>query len=379
MTNELRWRDYVLSSGSDVPTLWRVLLTERNRDVLYILGLGFDERMCLGLEALLAAGGAGKRDVTVVTFEESPDSPSRNHAPLRTANEERLTRLVSAAGCGLSRRSIKLVSEDGRRVGARSIAGAFVGQAEFRPYTDVVVDISALPRGLYFPLLAKLLSIFDQPADDGVVRNLHVAVAHSPTLDASTRDEGIDENATYLHGFSAAGFEREANRDQPCVWLPILGRGKRIQLDRILTLVTPDEICPVLPSPAENPREPDDLMLEYRGLLLDQIGVEPRNIIYASESNPFEVYRQIMRSVRDYRRALAPLGGCKAVVSAMSSKLLSVGALLAAYELKASTGDEHVDVGVAHVETHGYALSRTKNAPSATLFDLWLAGECYAQ
>jgi hypothetical protein len=86
-----------------------------------------------------------------------------------------------------------------------------------------------------------------------------------------------------------------------------------------------------------------------------------------------------MRSVRDYRRALAPLGGCKAVVSAMSSKLLSVGALLAAYELKASTGDEHVDVGVAHVETHGYALSRTKNAPSATLFDLWLAGECYAQ
>ncbi len=378
MTTDLRWGNYILRSGDHSTAMWRMLVGERERNILYMLGLGFDERMCAGLEAVLGAGGAGKRDISLLTFDEGPESPSRAHADLRAANEERLRKIVARAGCGLGQRTIKLVSDEGRRIGGRSIAREFIGQAEFQAYTDVMVDISALPRGLYFPLLAKLLSVFDQSPKDGVVRNLHAIVAHSPVLDASIHDEGIDENATFLHGFSAAEFEREATREQPRVWLPVLGRGQRVQLDRILALVTPDEICPVLPSPAQNPREADDLMLEYRDLLFDQLRVEPRNIIYASESNPFEVYRQIVRSVRRYRRALTPLSGCKAVVSAMSSKLSSLGALLAAYELRGGTGDEHVDVGVAHVEAQGYTLDRPSEVPPPMLYNLWLAGECYA-
>jgi len=379
MTTDLRWRNYLLRRGNDATGMWRALFGERERNVLYALGLGFDERMCLGLEALLGAGGAGKRDIRLLTFEEGPESASQALAPSRATNETRLQDIVTRAGCGFEQRSIKLVSDDGRRIGGRSIAREFAGQTEFHAYTDVVVDISALPRGLYFPLLAKLLSVFDQPSNDGIVRNLHVVVAHSPVLDASIRDEGIDENATFLHGFSAAEFEREATREQPRVWLPVIGRGQRVQLDRILALVAPDEICPVLPSPAQNPREVDDLVLEYRDLLFDQLRVEPRNIIYASEYNPFEVYRQIVRSVRHYKSALTPLSGCKAVVSAMSSKLSSLGALLAAYELRSGSGDDHVDVGVAHVESQGYTLDRPGDVPPATLYDLWLAGECYAE
>jgi hypothetical protein len=377
MSDDLRWRNYVLRGGDETTTMWRALLAERERNVLYVLGLGFDERMCLGLDLVLGAGGEGKRDVALLSFEEGAESPSRAHADLRLANETKLKEIVQGARCALSQRNIKLVSDDNRRIGGRSIAREFNGADDFKDYSDVVIDISALPRGLYFPLLAKLLNIFDQPLEDGVVRNLHVIVAHSPVLDASINDEGIDDNATFLHGFSAAEFEREATREQPRVWLPVLGRGQRVQLDRIHALVTPDEICPVLPSPAQNPREADDLILEYRDVLLDQLRVEPRNIIYASESNPFEVYRQIMRSVIRYKRALAPLSGCKAVVSAMSSKLSSLGALLAAYELRGSTGDAHVDVGVAHVEAQGYTLQRLSDVPPPTLYNLWLAGECY--
>jgi len=137
---------------------------------------------------------------------------------------------------------------------------------------------------------------------------------------------GIDETAAYLHGFSAAELEREATRDKPMIWIPILGRGQLTQLERIYEFVVPGEICPLLPSPATDPREPDDLMFfEY----LDQLRVEPRNVIYASEGNPFEVYRQIVRCVLQYKRALASLGGCRAALSAMSSKLASLGALLA--------------------------------------------------
>jgi hypothetical protein len=377
VTEDLRWRNYVLRQGDEFTKLWHTLFSEKARNVLYILGMGFDERMCLGLEAILATGGAGRCDVSLLTFDEGPESASREHVDLRDANERRVRALAQENGCLLSERSIKLLSGESRRIGGRSVARAFPGQAEFTPYTDVVVDVSALPRGLYFPLIAKLLSIFDLPAMDSVVRNLHVVVAHSPVIDASISDVGVDEQTTFLHGFSAADFEREAKRDQPRIWLPVLGLGQQLQLERIQTDVKPDEICPVLPSPARNPREADDLMLAYRELIFDRLRVEPRNIIYASESNPFEVYRQIVRSVRHYKKALAPLGGCRAVVSAMSSKLSSLGALLAAYELRTSTGELHVDVGVAHVEAQGYSLQRSSVSPQTTLYSLWLAGECY--
>jgi len=139
----------------------------------------------------------------------------------------------------------------------------------------------------------------------------------------------------------------------------------------------PDEIAPLLPSPSVNPRRSDDLLLEYRELLFDRFRVEPSNFIFASERNPFEVYRQIRRAVLHYRDALERLGGCKAVLSALSTKLLSVGALLVAYELKRSK----VDVGVAHVECQGYTMEAATEGDGAKtqseLFGLWLWGECY--
>lgn len=379
MSSDLRWRNYNLWDGERAAQMWTHLLGSSKRDVLYVLGMGFDERMCLGLEMVLGAGGGGRRDVAVLTFDEGPESSSQRHADLRAANQGRLDALAKAhAGCTVSERRVQLISDEGRRVGGRNAAKVFMGSKDLEQYTDVVVDISALPRGLYLPLLAKLLTIFDDPAMAN--RNLHVIVAHSAALDAATQDEGIDDDATYLHGFSAADFELEATTEQPRVWLPVLGTGQRAQLERIHELVRPDEICPVLPSPSANPREGDDLVLEYRDLLFDQLRVEMRNIIYASEANPFEVYRQIMRSIRQYQRALHPLSGCKIVASAMSSKLSSMGVLLAAYELNASTGDDHMDVGIAHVEAQGYAVNQGASpGAAATVYSLWLSGECYGR
>jgi hypothetical protein len=270
-----------------------------------------------------------------------------------------------------------MFSEDGRRIGARSVAKEFASSAEFRAYTDVIVDISALPRGLYMPLLAKFLALFDVEQVDGESRNLHVIVSHSPATDNAILDEGLEESASYLFGFAAAALESESTSGQPKIWIPVLGKRQQPQLERIHTLVAPDEICPLLPSPAQDPREGDSIMIEYRELLFDQLRVEPRNIIYAAESNPFEVYRQIMRSILHYQRALRPLGGCKVALSAMSSKLASIGVLLAAYEL--GRRDPKVTVGVAHVESQGYRVDQSVGPmPAPTLFTIWLSGECYA-
>lgn len=377
MTNDsLRWRDYFLREGRHFDEFWKPFLAEQKRNVLFVLGHGFDARMCDGLERILGLGGDGKRDVILLAFHEGSDSASHAHMDQRKANGERLASLVKDRGT-IGHRDITMFSEDGRRVGARSIAKEFASSAEFRAYTDVVVDISALPRGLYLPLLAKFLALFDVKQEDGQQRNLHVIVSHSPATDNAIVDEGLEESASYLFGFAAAALESHSTSGQPKIWIPVLGKRQQAQLERIHTLVAPDEICPLLPSPAQDPREGDSIMIEYRELLFDQLRVEPRNIIYAAESNPFEVYRQIMRSILHYDRALRPLGGCKVALSAMSSKLASVGVLLAAYEL--GRREPKVTVGVAHVESQGYRLAQEATAPGpATLFTMWLSGECYA-
>lgn len=373
--DSLRWRDYFLRDGDGFDEFWKAFLAERKRNLLFVLGHGFDARMCDGIERVLSLGGAGTRDVALIAFDEGAESPSQIYLAQRTANGKRLEKLVQGRGT-IGHRDIKMFSDDNRRIGARSIAQEFASSAEFRSYTDVVVDVSALPRSLYMPLLAKLLALFDGEAKDGEKRNLHVIVSHSPAIDGAIVEEGLEESASYLFGFAAAALESESTSGQPKIWIPVLGKRQPAQLERINQFVMPDEICPLLPSPARDPREGDSIMIEYRELLFDQLRVEPRNIIYAAESNPFEVYRQLMRSILHYDRALKPLGGCKVALSAMSSKLASMGVLLAAYEL--GRRDPKVTVGVAHVESQGYRVESNGTAPSTTLFTMWLSGECYA-
>jgi hypothetical protein len=66
------------------------------------------------------------------------------------------------------------------------------------------------------------------------------------------------------------------------------------------------------------------------------------------------------------------------ILSAMSSKLASIGVVLAAYEL--GRRDPKVVVGVAHVESQGYRIDEAAGpAPVPKLFTMWLTGECYAE
>ena len=66
------------------------------------------------------------------------------------------------------------------------------------------------------------------------------------------------------------------------------------------------------------------------------------------------------------------------ILTAVSSKLLSLSALLAAYELK----EEGFDVSVAHIECDGYKIQDEGELDAAgdetVLYGLWLTGEMYA-
>lgn len=74
--------------------------------------------------------------------------------------------------------------------------------------------------------------------------------------------------------------------------------------------------------------------------------------MYASESNPFDLYRQILNVAMDYRDALQPIGECKFAVTVTSSKLLSIGAMLGVLDLKWND----FSTGLAQVRYDGYRL-----------------------
>jgi len=366
-----RWNHYLLEHGESLRVFWSQHLRARERRLLFILAKGFDPRMCRGLELLLSLQEKGTCDVALVEFTEGATSSSHAYAPMVEENLRRLEKLMAGRGA-IQRHRIAIRSDDGRRIASQSALNIFKKRNDLGDYTDIVLDISSAPRGVYLPLMAKILHLLDHsPICTGQPRtNFHLLAWEDSQLDARIQDEGVEERGDFISPFRG-GMDREASAGQPRIWIPLLGEAHRIQLERINVLVTPDEICPVLPSPARNPRRGDNLVIEYHDLLFDSWRVEPRNFIYGAEQNPFEVYRQITRAICGYRESFAPLGGAKFVLSALSSKLLSVAALLVAYDFK----QIQVEIGIAHVDCHGYRLNPSAAANDGELFSLWLTGE----
>jgi hypothetical protein len=362
-----RWENYVLEEGDRLATFWEHHFKAQKRNVLFVLARGFDPRMCVGLERLFEFHTTGKTDICVIEFDEGQSSPSTRHLDLVQANLKKLETQKRADRSFFTKR-VKMWSEDRRRVGSYNAASIFSRTDEVAKYDDILVDVSAMPRSIFFPLVSKLLFLIDGKINKP---NLHILVYEDSRLDAAIKEIGLDDSADFLHPFRG-GVDMESTAGHPKVWLPLLGEAKQAQLTKIYDLVIPDEISPVLPSPATNPRRADNLIQEYRDLLFDRLRIEPRNLIYVSEHNPFEVYRQLRQAILHFRQALLPLGGCKTILSALSSKLMSLGALLVAYELKQAS----IDISIAHVESYGYNIE-SDCAVEGRLSGMLLSGEYY--
>ncbi|MDG7006667.1 MAG: hypothetical protein JRN06_00315 [Nitrososphaerota archaeon] len=369
-----RWGVYFQARGSEFREFWDDFLKARRRSILYIMGIGFDPRGTMGLEAVKKAGDFDL-ECLAMKVDEGQSSPSRRYQELTDENESRIKEL---AGPKFEQRKISMWSQDGRRIGPRSAATTIQDLSGYPNCTDIVVDISSLPRGLYFPLVGKLLYLVDAKnigRDPDMMTNLHVIVAENAEMDTLITGAGVDENASFVPGFTGT-LVAESSSETPKIWIPILGEKRTVQFERIYDLVQPTEICPVLPSPSTNPRRGDNLMLEYRDLLLEKLKVDPNNFTYVSEQNPFETYRHIRSIIARYDVSLEALGGCQVIISALSNKLPSIGALLAAYEMKNTSRG----VGMAYVDSQGYTiegdLESTKG--QTRLWELGIAGEFYA-
>jgi hypothetical protein len=379
-SNKLRWDSYVLFKNSkEINVFWREHFRKSSRKTLFILGKGFDIRMNLGIKNLLDNNQIEVK-ILLIEFDEGRSSASHDY---ERYVDENTSELESLSGINIEKREITLWKGSGRkkrRIGDREAADNIImSYAEINEYSDIILDISALPRGIYFSLIGKILLLIDSHKfNSNELHNFFIVTSENAKIDSMTQEEVLDEDLNYTHGF---GGGLELTSEVPIIWFPILGENKTQQLLNANQKINPREICPLLPFPSKNPRRSDQLIIEYHRLLFDELRIEGQNLMYVPEQNPFEVYRSLCSAIINYNESLIILNGCKAAISTFSSKLLSIGALLAAYELTYCNESDRIGVGLLNVDSQGYKiddeelLTIIKN--ESELFLTWLTGEPY--
>lgn len=360
-----RWGDYFLDE--EFAKFWSDRAKDPKVRVLLILGLGFDPRSLMALKALTGAGLGDRLGYVALRLLARPALGDAGLATeqLSKANGEELDRVT---GCRQEAvYDVATHDAEGHNVAGRTtLAEMSKASGVLGSYTDVVVDISGMPRGVFFPLLAYLLRL----SDKSTFRNLHVTVVEDPVLDAriSGREYG---QADFLHTFRLQG-------DNKLVWLPVVGANEGSRLEKVHNKLkgTCIEICPVVPFPARSLRRVDDIVIKHSELLFEGFLVAHENLLLCDERTPFDVYRKIL-DVEEYYRsrlgAIQEMGAVTTVVSPLSSKTLSLGMLLAAVERSLPVC--HVEPGTYQVDTDeaGRLVGDSTCGPT----EIWLAGDPY--
>ncbi len=382
------WQHYVFRRAAAVHEMWDQIFESRPLRLLYIAGRGFDVRaqaiMRAFVESLRSSNAkVEKADLLLVGFSgyELSDGLHEQTEINSKALEETFANVGSASTLPIGTSAAgedDLSAANALRIGTDVILGKVTDQ------TDVVLDVSSLPRIVYLSILTALLHrlIPDKGASNAMFANgvnLQVFVAEDPALDGRIRSEDPRNELVLLPGFSSA-LQAESMQDWPLVWFPILGENRVAQLEKVMESAIPDtaEVCPVLPHPSRDPRRADQLLLEYKLPLFDKRQTPMSNILYAHESNPFEAYRQLLGAMQRYRESMRIIGGCRLVVTPLASKLITLGTGLACFEMRPATMDQDYGVAIPYCEPTRYVASTEElRASKPEIAALLLTGDAY--
>ena len=353
-----RWERCIYHCGRHTEPFLRAYLAEEHRQVLVIAGAGFDPRSTA--VSRIVADVAEPRSVGYFLREERP-SPVRTLVDRADAHERELLRLLPRSKV----EHLDIFASDNAVVGGRTAVG-LVNGLSFDGLTDVFVDLSAFSVGVAFPIVRHLLGI---AARRGT--NLHLIVADEPATDGGIVAASSDVADT-VHGFKG-GWGLDTNSRAARLWMPQLAWGKQAVLERIHQRVEPHAVCPILPFPASRPRLADELIELFGEELENTWQVDSRDIVYAGERGPLDLYRTILRMDDARRRVFAEVGGSQIILSPVGSKALAVGALMAALDR---------DFTIMYVEALGYEvdmsrLDAARGESPGDLVHVWLHGEAY--
>lgn len=351
-----RWDPCISHRGSQVSAFINDYFVSVDRQVFLVAGAGFDPRST-SVSSQLATACANLR--AVFLRENRP-----NPAPALLQCAEGNTKLLAASIAEHQVVEVDIFGLDGAVIGGRSAVRA-LGSQDFNGITDVVIDISALSVGTSFPIIRYFVERAERCLGPA---NIHIFVAHEPELDARIRSVPSD-TPSHVHGFKG-GSTLDSLSSAARLWLPQLAPGRRTALARLFDFVEPHDTCPILPFPARNPRLADELAQDYLQELESSWTVDTRNIVYADESDPLDLYRTILRLDDRRKPVFAGAGGSLVVLSPLGSKVMALGALMAALER---------DLPVAHVEPISYSLEGVAQGviTSPNLFHVWLEGDVY--
>lgn len=356
--NGSRWDPCVSHYGDDIDEFLNEYLARRDRTILLVSGIGFDPRSG-AIADRIAGSGAVVRTLLV-----------REHRPISSKGQRdraNQNRNVMLAKIPESREiDVEIFGSDDAVDGGRNVIEA-LRQEALESVTDVVVDISALSVGISFPIVRYFFELIES---EGKPQNLHVVFAHDPKVDTAIRSiPGVTPG--YVHGFKGGSTLSNAEVAAK-LWLPQLASRRRLALRRLHDFLVPHDTCPILPFPASDPRRGDELVEEYLTELENTWRVDARNIVYADESDPLDLYRTILR-LDDLRRPVfEATGGSMLILSPLGGKAVALGALLAAVER---------DLPVAYIEPIEYVLDpeMPQQISAPNLVHVWLEGDAYPQ
>lgn len=361
------WDSYFLCSGeAEIRSFWADFykIGQAKRKVIFILGDGFDPRMLRVLKILTDMTFNIELKCYLVGY---PYNTKHKYQSLVDKNESELREL------SLSKRFIldESIKADFSHWlnGIKEIVNQIAGIEVEYGNTDLILDVSAFPRAIYFNVLRTLVTVF------GHRINIFASVSEQVDIDNAITENSYNEPEP-LWGFNAK-IGRASRIGGFNVALPLLGEGKKSILMEIIKKFPVEDTYPVLPFPSKNPRRSDDLLIEYQEELSNYLNVNSNQIIYAAEQNPFELYRMLSEVISNYRDSFKPLTkNVCFLVPILTSKLLSLGALLLALENKN-------DVAIFCPTPSNYLISKdclehfAEYSEKSEPFLMWITGEAY--
>lgn len=352
------WNSYVMVEGdADVISFWKDPDRPQGKTVL-MMGEGFDPRMNNVLKAFAEA----HLDFHCLNIVHGDRTKSPNKE-LVEKNVALRNKLIEENGIPFSEYQLQLGPRKDLIRGVKLLNNQI--ESLLKDFDNIIVDISALPRVLYFNLVK---AISDKLGD----KNLFIVVSENAEIDRSIKYRNLVDDMEPMIGFNA-GIGLEGEQDRLRILITLLGENGMEKWFKIMNHFTPNEVYPVVPYPALDPFRTDNIIKEYQELFKQEDAKE--NIIYAHERNPFELYKMLTRFIKSEDEILEKVNRkvCYGI-ALLSSKLLSVGALLTALE-------NQEEVAIYNVISRDYGIEEMdfdEMNKKSTTFLMWIKGEAYS-
>lgn len=379
MTKHNHWANCITHRNSAASEFIEDYFKDTSRRCLIVGGAGFDPRSCI-----IAKQVAAVMDTRLKALLIREGRPDPNPKLMRAANENEATLRAAIKDCDV--RHIDIIAHDDRAsIGGSNIIKTLWSYTQQTDWlgdlTDIILDMSALSIGISFPLARYFLHFLkDHPHI-----NFHIMASQNPALDNKILSEPhrFVQNAYGFPSSKRRGkSENGIDLEEAIIWLPQLASNKEKVLNTIKGQLSSASVCPVVPFPAEDPREADKLIAEYVDFLG---GIDTRDLMYVSEHNPLDSYRRISELKTRFDEANHQYFSPQIVLSPMGSKVMTIGALMAA--LKHDLHVTFVEALRYEIDLDNVDASSTNGEPNSAdvelakaenVFHVWLEGPIYA-